>query len=109
VSPARSSASEDTILKVDPGAARPVVAIAPVAVGLLAAATTSPVEGRIATRVAGTVDPARASSAASWASRSRVTVSDLPGIGSCEKSVRETAVPLLVPVALIFMPGVPAR
>lgn len=75
VSPARNNAKDVTILKVDPGAACPVVASgSPLVAGEFAAATISPVDGRIATRLAEPASPASVASAASCACRSSVVV-----------------------------------
>ena len=104
VSPARSSASAPATLNVEPGAYWPRVAVdRPSPFGPLAAASTSPVEGRIATRAAFPATGARIASAAAWSGTSRVVCSGAPATGSAWKSCRVTgpAVPTTV------SPGVP--
>jgi len=66
VIPDRSSARALASLKVDPGAYLPIVAVdSPLPPGPLAATSTSPVEGRIATIALAGTTPARIPSAAS--------------------------------------------
>ena len=89
VSPARSSASDETDLNVDPGAYCPYVAMfRPPVPGPLAAARISPVDGRIATSADAGPTFASACSAATCIRSSIVSCSGCPSTASTRNSSR---------------------
>ncbi len=105
VSPARSSARDDTDLNVEPGAYCPNVAMfRPPVPGPLAAARISPVDGRIATSAEAGPTFASACSAAIWNRSSIVSWSGCPSTASYRKSSRVLPSD---PTALTAWPGVP--
>ena len=100
--PAASSAVAVTTLNVDPAGKRPARAMSYGAAALFATASTSPVDGRTATRAAGVVAPATAASAACCTARSRVVRTGVPGAPGSRPSTRAVPAP---PTASIRSPG----
>ena len=83
VIPDRRSASADATLNVEPGANWPRVAVdIPSPPAPLAAASTSPVDGRMATTALAGATVATTDSAAFCSPTSSVVVSGVPGVGS---------------------------
>ena len=104
VIPERSSASDVTTLNVDPGAYVPSVAVdSPSPPGPLAAASTSPVDGRNATMALAGTTGASSSSADCWRATSSVSASGSPARGSRWNSTRFTG----PAEAVMVSPGLP--
>lgn len=103
-----STASAETAFIVEPGGKRPVSARAPWASAgsFCATARMSPVDGWMATRIAGCVTGSTASSAAAWTARDSAMVTALAGSGALECS-SSTSVPCASTV-LIRKPALPA-
>src|SRR5262249_30304475 len=80
VTPCSSRSAVVTTLKVDPGGYWPVSAMLGDWLGGLTAATTSPVEARMATSAAGWATALRACSPALWSAGSRVVCTGAPGL-----------------------------
>src|SRR5580692_12813145 len=81
--PCSMRSAEVTTLKVEPGGKDPARALSKSSLsGRLTEASTSPVDGSMATSAAGSVSPARADSAACWTVGSMVVRTGVPGCGA---------------------------